>query len=392
MMMEQPHVNAGTVKHAPTSPASSGAKIAVMVVDDSLVIRGLIARMLGGLDGIEVVAAAGDGEQALKRLGSMNIDVVILDIEMPVMDGLTALPKMLAMKPDLKVIMASTLTGPNAEASLKALSLGAVDYIPKPTASRDISGVGGSDDFRRELVAKVEAVGRPRVVARAVKGSATASGSTAAPKSFVIGDYKLRPRPKMARRAKILAVGSSTGGPNALMTFFSQLPKDLGVPIILTQHMPPKFTTMLAKHITEKTGFPCVEATDGMPLVRNRIVLAAGDYHMLITGNELAPKVKLTQDPPENFCRPAVDPMLRSLIPIYGSRILTVILTGMGADGHKGSHDIVEAGGEILAQDPESSVVWGMPGAVARAGLCTAVEPLESIAGITASRILEALP
>ena len=235
-MMEQPHVNAGTVKHAPTSPASSGAKIAVMVVDDSLVIRGLIARMLGGLDGIEVVAAAGDGEQALKRLGSMNIDVVILDIEMPVMDGLTALPKMLAMKPDLKVIMASTLTGPNAEASLKALSLGAVDYIPKPTASRDISGVGGSDDFRRELVAKVEAVGRPRVVARAVKGSATASGSTAAPKSFVIGDYKLRPRPKMARRAKILAVGSSTGGPNALMTFFSQLPKDLGVPIILTQH------------------------------------------------------------------------------------------------------------------------------------------------------------
>ncbi len=385
-------MNAGTVKHAPTSPASSGAKIAVMVVDDSLVIRGLIARMLGGLDGIEVVAAAGDGEQALKRLGSMNIDVVILDIEMPVMDGLTALPKMLAMKPDLKVIMASTLTGPNAEASLKALSLGAVDYIPKPTASRDISGVGGSDDFRRELVAKVEAVGRPRVVARAVKGSATASGSTAAPKSFVIGDYKLRPRPKMARRAKILAVGSSTGGPNALMTFFSQLPKDLGVPIILTQHMPPKFTTMLAKHITEKTGFPCVEATDGMPLVRNRIVLAAGDYHMLITGNELAPKVKLTQDPPENFCRPAVDPMLRSLIPIYGSRILTVILTGMGADGHKGSHDIVEAGGEILAQDPESSVVWGMPGAVARAGLCTAVEPLESIAGITASRILEALP
>ena len=385
-------MNAGTVKHATTSPAGSGAKIAVMVVDDSLVIRGLIARMLSGLDGIEVVAAAGDGEQALKRLGSMNIDVVILDIEMPVMDGLTALPKMLAIKPDLKVIMASTLTGPNAEASLKALSLGAVDYIPKPTASRDISGVGGSDDFRRELVAKVEAVGRPPVVARIAKGSAAASGSAAVQKSFVIGDYKLRPRPKMARRARILAVGSSTGGPNALMTFFSQLPKDLGVPIILTQHMPPKFTTMLAKHITEKTGFPCVEATDGMPLVRNRIVLAAGDYHMLITGSESAPKVKLTQDPPENFCRPAVDPMLRSLIPIYGSRILTVILTGMGADGHKGSHDIVEAGGEILAQDPESSVVWGMPGAVARAGLCTAVEPLESIAGITASRILEALP
>ena len=391
-MMEQLHVNAETARPETTSPTCSRAKIAVMVVDDSLVIRGLIARMLSGRDDIEVVAAASDGDQALKRLGTKNIDVVILDIEMPVMDSLTALPKMLAMKPDLRVIMASTLTGPNAEASLKALSLGAVDYIPKPTASRDISGVGGSDDFRRELVAKVEAVGRPPVISRPATGSHAATVSAATAKSFVIGDYSVRPRSKMARRAKILAVGSSTGGPNALMTFFSKLPKDLGVPIILTQHMPPKFTTMLAKHITERTGFPCVEATDGMPLVRNQIILAPGDFHMLITGSELAPKVKLNQDPPENFCRPAVDPMLRSLIPVFGSRILTVILTGMGSDGHKGSQAIVEAGGEILAQDPESSVVWGMPGAVARAGLCTAVEPLENIAGVTASRILEALP
>ena len=385
-------MNAEIVPHAPRLPANSGAKIAVMVVDDSSVIRGLITRMLSGLDGIEVATSAGDGEQALKRLQTMHIDVVILDIEMPVMDGLTALPKMLAIKPDLKVIMASTLTGPNAEASLKALSLGAAEYIPKPTSSRDISGVGGSNDFQRELVAKVEALGRPMAVARTVKGRATVPARAAAQKSYVIGDYTLRPRPKFARRARILAVGSSTGGPNALMTFFSRLPKDIGVPIILTQHMPPKFTTMLAKHITEKTGFPCVEATDGMSLVRNQIVLAPGDYHMLITGSESAPKVKLTQDPPENYCRPAVDPMLRSLIPIFGGRILTVILTGMGADGQKGSHDIVEAGGEILAQDPETSVVWGMPGAVARAGLCTAVEPLDNIAGVAASRITEALP
>lgn len=386
-------MNADTTQRATTASSGHDTKIAVMVVDDSLVIRGLISRMLSGLDGIEVVASAGDGAQALKRLSTMAVDVVILDIEMPVMDGLTALPQMLAMKPKLKVIMASTLTGPNAEASLKALSLGAADYIPKPSSSRDISGVGGSDDFRRDLIAKVEALGRPPVVAKpVVQPGALRSNPGQPQKSFVIGEYTVRPRPKMARRAHILAVGSSTGGPNALMTFFAALPKNIGVPIVLTQHMPPKFTTMLAQHISDKTGFPCVEATDGMALVRNQIALAPGDYHMLITGTDVAPKVKLTQDPPENFCRPAVDPMLRSLIPVFGSRILTVILTGMGSDGHKGSKDIVEAGGEVLAQDPESSVVWGMPGAVARAGLCTAVEPLDKIAGTAASRITEALP
>jgi two-component system chemotaxis response regulator CheB len=178
----------------------------------------------------------------------------------------------------------------------------------------------------------------------------------------------------------VLCIGSSTGGPQALFKVLGALPKTLRMPILLTQHMPATFTSILADHITRSTGWECVEATDGMPVQSGRVHLAPGDYHMLAERAGTGTVLRLKKDPPENFCRPAVDPMLRSVIATWGGQALAVILTGMGHDGQKGSQALVEAGGTVIAQDEASSVVWGMPGAVARAGLCTAVLPLDQIA------------
>lgn len=374
--------------------------IAVMVVDDSLVIRGLISRMIKETPGLEVVASVADGAQAVKQIEKLEVDVVVLDIEMPVMDGLTALPKLLKARPNVKVIMASTLTGPNAEASMKALALGAADYIPKPSSSKDVSGVGGSDAFRHELISKVQglgiaakrASGKPIEDSHPVSVSARVSSGEPGKKLLYSGPVTLLAPKPLARRPRVLAVGSSTGGPQALMTFFSGLKKNIGLPILVTQHMPPKFTTMLAQHITAKTGFECVEAVDGMPLIAGQIALAPGDFHMEIVGMPGAAKVKLNQNAPENFCRPAVDPMMRSLVPVFGDRVLAVILTGMGSDGLKGGRVVVEAGGEMIAQDEASSVVWGMPGAVATAGICTQVLPLNDLPGYVTERIAKAMP
>ncbi len=359
--------------------------------------------MIDATSGMGIVASVSDGEKAVAQLDRTDVDVVVLDIEMPVMDGLTALPLLLKKKPGLKIIMASTLTTPNASASMKALALGAADYIPKPTSSGDISGVGGSDNFKRDLIAKVEALG---IVARRQAGKplneaekTTVTARPAAPgtgqnqKTLIYtGEVTLRPEKSMRRRPRVLAVGSSTGGPEALMSFFSGLDKDIGIPVVLTQHMPPRFTTMLAQHISEKTGFTCTEVSDGMALQPNQLFLAPGDYHMEITGGAANPTVKLNQNPPENFCRPAVDPMLRSLVPVFGERILSVILTGMGSDGLKGGRVVVDAGGEMIAQDEQSSVVWGMPGAVATGGLCTAVLPLSELPKYVSDRIKRSMP
>lgn len=355
--------------------------IRVMVVDDSAVIRGLISRMIRETPGMDVVASAGNGSRAIAELERADIDVIVLDIEMPIMDGLTALPQLLKIDKDVKIIMASTLTGPNADASLRALALGAADYLSKPTSSRDVSGVGGSDTFRRDLIAKIQGLGEVARKAPNRRHLGTSGAPRPVPQSIrqPVPKVTLRPRKTWNRRPGIIAVGSSTGGPQALMSFFSAIPSTIGIPIIVTQHMPPKFTTTLAAHISRKCDFPCVEGEDDMPVTAGRIILAPGDYHMTVTGSPAAPKIKLNQEPPENFCRPAVDPMLRSLVPIYGDRVLSVILTGMGHDGRKGSDQIVAAGGEVFAQDEESSVVWGMPGAVATAGLCSAVLPLAEL-------------
>lgn len=351
----------------------------IMVVDDSAVIRGLIARMLDAEADLTVAASVGDGQMALNSIGRQDIDVIILDIEMPVMDGLTALPKLLAAKPDVQIIMASTLTVRNAEISIRALEAGASEYIPKPSTSREISG---GSDFRRELVDKVRNLAQVR---RAKVGSArpipkaSPASTAAAPKPVAKKTVTLREPGRI--QPSILAVGSSTGGPQALFEFFKGLDRTkLNLPVVLTQHMPATFTTILAEHITRMSGWPCAEAQTGMVLKPGEIILAPGGFHMLVESKGVDKIVRLTEDPQENFCRPAVDPMLRSVVSTYNGAALVVILTGMGADGMKGSQVVVDAGGTVVAQDEATSVVWGMPGAVAEAGLCTAVLPIKDIA------------
>jgi two-component system chemotaxis response regulator CheB len=370
----------------------------VMVVDDSAVIRGLLTRSLEGDPEVKVVASVANGQMAINTLQRQTIDVIVLDIEMPVLDGLSALPHLLAIDPNVKIVMASTLTAKNADISLRALKAGAADYIPKPSSTRELTS---ADDFKRELTEKVKALGSaarradPRKAGPASAPMSPGSvprpvglaGSSVAPTtSYTLAPVvRLKPepqpisiRPMPDLRPDVLAIGSSTGGPQALFEVLSHL-KDLKQPILITQHMPATFTTILAEHITRQCGIPCAEAKEGEPIVGGRAYVAPGDFHMLVVQKNGVNFLTLTKDPPENFCRPAVDPMLRSIVRAYGRRVLVTILTGMGHDGQRGSENVVQAGGAVVGQDEASSVVWGMPGAVATAGLCSAVLPLKEI-------------
>ena len=332
--------------------------VRVMVCDDSAVIRGAVARMLDADLGVKVVARVSNGQLAIDELKRTPVDVLVLDIEMPVMDGMTALPLLLRADPGLKVIMASTLTTRGADVALRALRLGAADYVPKPSA------VTGDETFRRELVEKVKGLGRMR-------------RRVAQPARDMVG---LRLRPAAIVPPRLLAVGSSTGGPQALFTLVQGLGGMLNVPVVLTQHMPATFTPILAEHISKLGGMPCAEAKDGETLSPGRIYLAPGDRHLLIGATRAGFQARLSSDPPENFCRPSVDPMLRSAAAASDGRVLVAMLTGMGQDGLAGTRRVIDAGGSAVAQDEATSVVWGMPGAVAQAGLCHAVLPLPRIA------------
>jgi two-component system, chemotaxis family, protein-glutamate methylesterase/glutaminase len=332
--------------------------VRVMVCDDSAVIRGAVARMLDADPSVKVVARVSNGQLAIDELKRTPVDVLVLDIEMPVMDGLTALPLLLRADPGLKVIMASTLTTRGADIALRALRLGAADYVPKPSA------VTGDETFRRELVEKVKGLARMR-------------RRVAQPVRDMVG---LRLRPASIVPPRLLAVGSSTGGPQALFTLVQGLGRTLNVPVVLTQHMPATFTPILAEHITKLGGMPCAEAKDGETLSPGRIYLAPGDRHLLIGATHAGFQARVSSDPPENFCRPSVDPMLRSASAACDGRVLVAMLTGMGQDGLAGTRRVVDAGGSAVAQDEATSVVWGMPGAVAQAGLCHAVLALPRIA------------
>ena len=342
----------------------------VMVVDDSTVIRGFIRRMLESDPDFKVVATAANGELAISTVARHDVDVVILDIEMPVMDGLTALPLILKANPKVKVLMASTLTRRNATVSIKALAAGASDYVPKPESTREVHA---SEEFHRELASKIKAISRPRKFKPKLASSTSpAVQLAAAPKIELHKPSSYKP--------VVLAIGSSTGGPQALFTVFEALKDTVNIPIFITQHMPATFTTILAEHIQRVSGVECAEGRDKERVKPNRIYLAPGEYHMVIERDDNGSFIRINQDPPENYCRPAVDPMFRSLSNIYGPRILSVVLTGMGRDGADGGKMVVEAGGTCIAQDETSSVVWGMPGAAATAGICSAVLPLDDIA------------
>jgi two-component system, chemotaxis family, protein-glutamate methylesterase/glutaminase len=345
------------------APQPASAPLRVMVVDDSAVVRGLITRILSADTRIEVVASCSNGEMAVAQAARKVMDVIILDIEMPVMDGLSALPKLLAANPHVRIIMASTLTQRNATVSLKALTLGATDYIAKPTTDK----LNASEEFRRDLIQKVIALGQRKKPASGPATPQTPNRSLA-----------LRAGP--IRRPRIIAIGSSTGGPQALLTLLSALPASVTCPIVIAQHMPATFTTVLAQHIARASGRPCAEAANGMEVKPGSICLAPGDYHMQIAREGTAYVARLSQTPPENFCRPSVDPLFRSVAQLFGAESCAVVLTGMGSDGCKGALVMAAAGAPIIAQDEATSVVWGMPGAVANAGICSAILPLPRIA------------
>jgi len=385
----------------------------VMIVDDSAFIRGAIARAIESDPCLRIVVSVSNGEQAIRSLIREPVDVIVLDIEMPVMDGLTALPKLKEIDGAVQIIMASTLTQKNAEISLKAMSLGATDYIAKPSSGHEVNA---ADDFRRELVEKVKALGALArrsgvrepvnpLPARVVESKPAQTPpvvrpvvpeykktvvpvkveTTEAPRvalSFGPGakrDIVLRKEP--ISKPNIIAIGSSTGGPQALFRVIKDMGNGLPQPIVITQHMPPSFTTILAEHISRQCGVVCKEAQDGDVLESGHYYIAPGDFHMIIDKKPLGSTVRLVKDPPENFCRPSVDPMLRSIATIYGKNILVVILTGMGQDGTRGGDVVVKGGGTLIAQDEATSVVWGMPGSVALSGLCSAILPVGDIGG-----------
>lgn len=347
-------------------------KIRVLVVDDSFVVRRVVTEELTAQADLEVVGSAATGRIALEKMVQLNPNLVILDIEMPDMDGLTALTHLRSSHPQTPVIMFSSLTELGAAATLEALSRGASDFFAKP------GGPGGLEASRQ--IIRTELIPSIRALCARKQPLPPIRVKTPAPPA--------PPRPPAATpRIDVLAIGASTGGPNALAEIFTLLPPGLPVPIVVVQHMPPMFTQMLAERLSKNSQIPTVEAISDTELEPGKAWIAPGNSHLILVREGARVRTKLNQEPPENACRPAVDPLFRSVASIYGRNCLAVVLTGMGQDGLRGCEAIRAAGGQILAQDEATSVVWGMPGFVARAGLADRVLPLPMLAGEIIRRI-----
>ena len=370
------------VRTAEVGPSTAyDRRIRVMIVDDAIVARRLSARWIDAEPDMTVIACLRTGREAVDQIEQHDPDVVILDVDMPELDGIAALPLLLQKKPDLVVIMASALTRRSAEVSLRALSLGAADYVPKPGAAPD---AGKLAEFQHELIEKIRNLGG-RLLARQGRAGAIASRPPAprlresVPLQAEAPAFSLRPFARCL--PQVLLIGSSTGGPQALTTLIGQLGTAIERgPILITQHMPPTLTTVLAEHLARSSSRRVLEAVQGEVIGPGSIYVAPGGRHMRIVRGREGPAIALGDDPPINFCRPAVDPLLSSAAAVWGAASLALVLTGMGSDGTRGAAEIVAAGGSVIAQDEATSVVWGMPRSVAQAGLCSAVLPLERIA------------
>lgn len=341
--------------------------IRVMVVDDSVVVRKIVTDVLSEDPAIEVVGTAVNGKVAVAKLDSLKPDLVTMDIEMPEMNGIEAVRAIRAAGSRVPIVMFSTLTERGASATLDALSSGANDYVTKPA---NVGSVGQSmESVREQLIPRIRALtGRP-----APTGAARPVPTGPPPRP-------VPPRTGPRTKPEVLVIGSSTGGPEALARVVPHLPASLPVPVLLVQHMPPVFTRQFAQRLDRLSALRVVEAVDGTPLLPGTVHLAPGDRHLLVRSTPRGRTTALTQDPPENFCRPAVDPLFRSAVAGYGGAVLGVVLTGMGSDGRLGAGEIRAAGGTVLAQDQASSVVWGMPGAVTQAGYADEILPLDRIA------------
>ncbi len=372
------------------APAPSRGEIRVMIVDDAVVVRTLMARWIGDEPGLAVVAALRSGREAVDQFEQHDPDVVILDVDMPHLDGISTLPLLLEKKRGLAVIMASALTRDNAEVTLKALSLGAADYIPKPDAE---GGVMTSASFQHELVEKVRTLAKrgrkplrlpayarrpPASATRRLGGAIQRVGKWRTPAPEKAAAFELRPFSPVPPR--VLLVGASTGGPQALSRLVTQIDAITDMaPVLITQHMPPTFTTILAEHLSRASARPVREAVDREPVLAGTIYLAPGGKHMRVTRRSGTAMIELDDGPPVHFCKPAVDPLFTSAAEVWGPWNLALILTGMGVDGTDGAAAVVEAGGSVIAQDEATSVIWGMPGSAADAGVCAAVLPLDQI-------------
>jgi two-component system chemotaxis response regulator CheB len=358
-----------------------GRRIRVMIVDDAIVVRGMFARWVEAEPDLEVAATLRSAREAIDQIERLDPDVVLLDIEMPDLDGLAALPLLLAKKRDLVVIMASTLTRRNAEISLKALALGATDYIPKPDGNRDSAS---SLSFRRELIEKIRHLGlrakRLRVAGAArLRKPEPGKLTLAARHEPSHSPIALRPMPVVPPR--VLLIGASTGGPQALNALLAQIGGVLDrAPVLITQHMPPTFTAILAEHLARISGRPAHEGVDGEEINAGTIYVAPGGKHMGVARRDGTAVITIDDGDPVNFCKPSVDPLFTSAAQVWGTWAFGLMLTGMGADGSHGAQAVVAAGGAVMAQDEATSVVWGMPGQVAHLGLCSAVLPLDQIA------------
>ncbi|MDZ4139539.1 MAG: chemotaxis-specific protein-glutamate methyltransferase CheB [Erythrobacter sp.] len=341
-------------------PGSASA-IRVMIVDDSLTVRTVFKRMVESDPAMMIVGTASSGESALVQLKTQPADVVLLDLEMPGMGGLRALPAILATPAAPQVLVVSSLTVDGAEHTLAALSMGAADTLLKPRPG------GFTEDYRAQLLGKIRALGS-RAADRA---------STPAPHhepSFA--------RPGLAqrsRRAKVIAIGASTGGIHALGLMLRQLTPAFDLPILITQHLPSSFIPVFVRQVETACGRPADIAEDGLDIRPGRIIIAPGHGHMLVRRGGERLTTRLCSKPVASGCMPSVDPMLSSLAEACDGQALGVILSGMGRDGVIGAQALVDAGGTIYAQDAESSAVWGMPGAVARAGLASMIAAPERL-------------
>jgi len=359
----------------------------VMVVDDSAVIRGLISRWIEAEPDMVVAASLRTGLDAVNQLERIDPDVALLDIDMPDMDGISALPLLLAKKRNLVVIMASTLTRRNAEISFRALSLGAADYVPKPESTRETDAAAS---FRHDLVQKIRHLGaklRGPMPSLASPPLAPTVGRTreipprpAFAQAPAVQTQLLR-RPFSITPPRVLLIGASTGGPQALMKLVTEIgPVIDRFPVLITQHMPRTFTTILAEHLARVSNREVREGIDGETVKPGHVYVAPGGRHMRVVRDASNTVIALDDGAPINFCRPAIDPLFTSAIDVWQGGVLAVVLTGMGSDGTLGGKQIVAAGGSVIAQDEASSVIWGMPGSAANAGICAAVLPLGQIA------------
>jgi two-component system, chemotaxis family, protein-glutamate methylesterase/glutaminase len=358
----------------------------ILIVDDSAVMRSLLRSVVSSDPRLEVAGTASDGASALRTMDSLHPDLILLDVEMPVMDGLSTLKEMKSKGRRVPVIMCSSLTQRGAKVTIEALASGAADYVAKPVgqASREAA----VQTLAQDLVPKILAL------TASSPSNAIPSDSTPAPGAFPAGPNwpphgapgiftslaASQPMPTSA--PGVLLIGVSTGGPAALDVLLPALPAGFPLPVLVVQHMPELFTKMLAERLDSRCPLRVFEAVSGQPIRPGAIHIAKGNWHMEIaaTAHSAGPVLRLTQDAPENHCRPAVDVLFRTGVAVYGSRVIGVVLTGMGSDGVAGCRLIREHNGAVLAQDQQTSAVWGMPGAVAQAGLAHRILPLNAIA------------